>query len=101
MTYKEVKGNELMKLNEKGDEIEGLFVGFREEPSSVYPGKNSILIDLNVDGEIKSAFVTEIVRTKFREIGKGQKVRITHLGKIKSTKNKGQSYNDFKVEVDE
>lgn len=100
MAYEEIKGNELMKLSEKGDVIEGLFVGFREEPSTVYPGKNSILIDLDIDGETKSAFVTDIVRTKMREIEKGEKVRITHLGKLKSTKNKGQSYNNFKVEVD-
>ena len=90
MAYKEVE-QEICEFGKKGDSIEGTFL---EAIDGQY-GSN-FLID-TTDG-VKTVYGKTVLKSKMARVKDGSKVRITYLGEIKGDKN---TYQDFKVEVDE
>lgn len=94
MARREVKGGtgEKFVLNQS---VSGIFRGTREGQF----GPDAPLVDIEVDGELKTYFGKTVLAQKLRGVEPGEVVEITFLG-LKPGK-KGKTYNDFSVFVGE
>lgn len=94
MARREVKGGsgEKFVLNQS---VSGIFRGAREGQF----GPDAPLVDIEVDGELKTYFGKTVLAQKLRGVEPGEVVEITFLG-LKPGK-KGKTYNDFSVFVGE
>lgn len=78
---------------QKNKEIEGVFVGKRENVGA----NASTMYDLRMpDGSLTAIWGTELLDNRFRGITVGEEVRIEYLGKAKSPKS-GREYHNFEV----
>jgi hypothetical protein len=92
--FKEITGMPLIDIQEEGQSFEGQLL---RTQAGEY-GDNFVLA---VNGEEKLMFTSTVLQQKMNMVKIGQTIRVTNLGDKKSTKNKGKTYRDFKVEVAE
>lgn len=94
MARREVKGGtgEKFALNVP---VVGTYQGMREGQF----GPDAPLVDIEIDGEIKTYFGKTVLAQKLRNVEAGEHIEITFLG-LKPGK-KGKTYNDFSVFIGE
>jgi hypothetical protein len=96
---KEARENNLVKFEESGSKLSGLFFNIEESKSSNFPNSKSYLVSVKKDdGQIYSVFVTDIAKRLFdsAEIKKGQYIELIYTGKQK-TEDKKRDYHTYKL----
>jgi len=92
--YVKAKTGNVIKLSEKGDSVEGKYLGWEE--SAMY--NKSYGIKLEIDGEPSVVFVSSIVTDLIatNQIKEGMKIKIVFEGKVPN-KAGTHEYNDYSV----
>lgn len=89
-----ISSGEKFVLNET---VEGLYRGMREGQY----GPDAPLVDIEIDGEVKTYYGKVALARKLANVPEGAEVFITFRGLKAHPTQKGKTFNDFDVEYDD
>lgn len=92
--FKKLENMEVVKLENSGDNIEGIYRGFDE--SRQYPGSYALKIETG--GKVRIVFVSNIVIDLLtaHNIEQGREINVLYTGKKKS-ENSGREYKTYEL----
>lgn len=93
--WKEAKSGDVIKFENEGDSLEGIYQGFEE--STQYPGSYAIKVKKGED--IKVGFTSKIVTDllKSNGINIGQEIKIIYTG-MQTTKDGSKEYKSYSLQ---
>jgi len=93
--FKKAETGKVVKFEEKGDSIEGVYIGWKE--SSMYEKSYGVEIETEDEG-LKVVFVSSIVTDLIatNQIQKGMTIKIVYEGKVQTQDGK-REYKDYSV----
>lgn len=89
-----ISAGEKFVLNQ---EVHGIYRGSREGQF----GADAPLVDIEIDGEVKTYYGKVALARKLANVPEGSEVWITFLGLKPHPSQKGKTFNDFSVEYDD
>lgn len=90
--WQRIETNPTWDFNEE-KELIGFYMGVEIE---VGPNKSNLYDFKKSNGEIISVWGNTLLDTRFKNLEKGEEVKIVYLGKVKSEKT-GREYHNFEV----
>lgn len=93
--FKEATGGDVVKFENEGDKLEGIYRGHEE--SKQFPNSYALSVETGKD-EVKVVFVSGIVIDLINknDIAKGTQIKLEFLG-LKKTQDGKREYNDYKL----